>query len=81
MAISIDFLKEYEHLKPKDILPYTVELIDGDSDIPMVSCNISKKYKREFIHPNNGFVEKYCRSYDKPNMLIKIKRKNNTIIK
>lgn len=81
MAISIDFKKKYEHLIPKDVLPCRVELIDGDSDIPMVACNTQKKYKREFIHPKNGFVEKYCKSYDKPKMLIRTKKNSNTIIK
>lgn len=78
MAINIDFLKEYEDLIPKVLSPYTVETLDGDSDIPQVTCNIPEKYRKSFIHTENSFVEKYCKPYDKPNMLIRTKRKNTT---
>lgn len=57
MAITIDFSKKNAHL----ICP----------DIPKVqlrsypSIDIPEKYRKKFIHPEDGFVKMFCEEYDK----------------
>lgn len=57
MAITIDFSQKYAHLICTDIpkrqppsYPYTAE--------------IPEKYRKKFIHPENGFVKLFCEEYD-----------------
>ena len=77
MTITIDFSLKYANLINKE-LPRIQQKSEDDSDIPMISGNIPDKYRRQFIHLEDGFVKKYCEDYDKPKRLV---RKNNSISK
>ena len=73
MDIDIDFSLKYANLINKD-LPRIQLKSEDDSDIPMISSNIPDKYRRQFIHPEDGFVKKYCEDYDKSKEPIKRKK-------
>lgn len=74
MAITIDFSRKYANLRCEDL---TIKQLSSQceycSDIPMIRENIPDKYRRPFIHPENGFVNLYCKAYDRPKGLIRRK--------
>ena len=72
MAITIDFKNKYANLIV-DGIPRIQLKSEDDSDIPMISGNIPDKYRKAFIHPENGFVNLYCKDYDKPKGLVRKK--------
>ena len=72
MTITINFKNKYANLID-DGIPRIQLKSEDDSDIPMISGNISDKYRKPFIHPKNGFVNLYCKDYDKPKGLVRKK--------
>ena len=76
MAITIDFSSKYANLINEDLPRIQLKSKD-DYDIPMIRENISDKYRRQFIHPEDGFVKKYCEDYDRSNEPIKRKKYRN----
>ena len=57
MSLEFDISK-YQHLICDDIEPRQLELSD-DSDIPSLLGNIPEKYRKPFVHPENGIVKKH----------------------
>lgn len=57
MSITIDFKKEYADLIREDIPKIRCESYPHRNSIP-------DKHQKKFIHPENGFVKKYCEDYD-----------------
>ena len=57
MAITIDFAKKYAHLICSDIPKMTLGSYPYSAPIP-------EKYRKKFIHPENGFVKLFCEEYD-----------------
>ena len=57
MAITIGFAKEYEHLICKDIPKLQLQSYPNQPQIP-------EKYRKQFVHPENGFVKMFCEDYD-----------------
>lgn len=72
MAITLDFKSKYANLIDGDI-PRIQLKSEDDSDIPMISSNIPDKYRKAFIHPENGFVYLYCKDYAKSKRLVRKK--------
>lgn len=60
MAITIDFSKKYSHLICSAIPKMRLQSYPYAPQIP-------EKYRKKFIHPENGFVKLFCEEYDKPN--------------
>ena len=58
MAITIKFSKEFADLICKDIPKTQMESYPSSHPIP-------EKYRKQFIHPENGFVKLFCEEYDK----------------
>ena len=58
MAITIDFSKEFADLICTDIPKTQMESYPNGPQIP-------EKYRKKFIHPENGFVKLFCEEYDK----------------
>lgn len=58
MAITIDFSKKYAHLICPDIPKLRLQSYPYGPQIP-------EKYRKNFIHPENGFVKLFCEEYDK----------------
>ena len=58
MAITIDFSKEFADLICTDIHRTQIEAYPYSPTIP-------EKYRKRFIHPENGFVRLFCEEYDK----------------
>lgn len=58
MAITIDFSKEFADLICTDIPKTQMESYPNGPQIP-------EKYRKKFIHPENGFVKLLCEEYDK----------------
>lgn len=58
MAITIDFSKKYAHLICPDILKMRPQSYTYSPPIP-------EKYRKKFIHLENGFVKRFCEEYDK----------------
>jgi len=58
MAITIDFSKKYAHLICSDIPKIQL------GSYPYYSTPIPEKYRKKFIHPENGFVKLFCEDYD-----------------
>lgn len=59
VAITIDFPKEFADLICTDIPKMQIEEYPNGPQIP-------KKYRKKFIHPENGFVKQFCEEYDEP---------------
>ena len=57
MSIEFDSSK-WQHLICNGIEPMQLELSD-DSDIPSLLGNIPEKYRKPFVHLDNGIVKKY----------------------
>ena len=57
MAITIDFAKEYAHLICPDIPKVQLRSYPYQITVP-------EKYRKQFVHPEDGFVKKFCESYD-----------------
>lgn len=53
----IDFTKEYADLICEDIPKIRLESYPHRNPVP-------ENYRKKFIHPENGFVKKYCEDYD-----------------
>lgn len=58
MAITIDFSKKYSHLICHDIPKFRLRSYPDSTQIP-------EEYRKQFIHPENGFVKLFCEEYDK----------------
>ena len=58
MAITIDFSKEFADLICTDIPKLQLGSYPYSTPIP-------EKYRKKFIHPENGFVKLFCEEYDK----------------
>ena len=58
MSITIDFSKEFADLICSDIPKSQTSSYPNGTDIP-------EKYRRKFIHTENGFVKLFCEEYDK----------------
>ena len=58
MAITIDFSKEFADLICTDIPTTQAGEYPNNSPVP-------EKYRKNFIHPENGFVKQFCEEYDK----------------
>ena len=56
MAITIDFAKEYAHLIPVGLPKVQLQSYPNQPQIP-------EKYRKRFIHPEDGFVKKFCEDY------------------
>lgn len=56
LAITIDFSKEFADLICIDIPKVQT------SSYPRME--LSEKYRKQFIHPENGFVKLFCEEYD-----------------
>lgn len=66
MALKIDFSQKYSNLIIDDLSEYKMTspedrggYLAGD-DRPI----IPEKYRRKFLHPDNGFVSQYCEEYE-----------------
>ena len=57
MAITIDFAKEFADLIREDIPKTQLQSYPNQPQIP-------EKYRKQFIHPENGFVKMFCEDYD-----------------
>ena len=57
MAITIDFAKEFADLICTDIPKTQTEPFPNNNPVP-------EKYRKKFIHPENGFVKLFCEEYD-----------------
>ena len=57
MAITIDFTKEFADLIHEDIPKIQLQSYPNQLQIP-------EKYRKQFIHPENGFVKMFCEDYD-----------------
>ena len=57
MAITIDFSKKYANLVCREIPKNQMESYPNGPQIP-------EKYRKQFIHPENGFVKLFCEEYD-----------------
>lgn len=57
MAITIDFAKEFANLICTDIPKLQLRSCPYSTPIP-------EKYRKKFIHPENGFVKLFCEEYD-----------------
>lgn len=57
MAITIDFSKEFADLICTNIPKTQMESYPNGLQIP-------EKYRKKFIHPENGFVKLFCEEYD-----------------
>lgn len=57
MAITIDFAQKYSHLICHDISKQRLRSYPNQPQIP-------EKYRKKFIHPENGFVKMFCEDYD-----------------
>lgn len=58
LAITIDFSKKYAHLICPDIPKLGLKSYPYSTPIP-------EKYRKKFIHPEDGFVKLFCEEYDK----------------
>ena len=56
MAITIDFSKKYEHLICNDIPKLQLHSYPYQNPTP-------QKYRKKFIHTEDGFVKKFCENY------------------
>ena len=57
MAITIDFAEKYKHLICEDIPKLQLQSYPNQPKIP-------EKYRKQFVHPENGFVKMFCEDYD-----------------
>ena len=56
VAITIDFAEKYKDLICKDIPKLQLQNYPNQIQIP-------EKYRKQFVHPEDGFVKKYCEDY------------------
>ena len=56
MAITIDFAKKYAHLIPTGLPKVQLESYTHNNQVP-------KKYRKKFVHQEDGFVQKFCEDY------------------
>lgn len=56
MAITIDFAKKYAHLIPTGLPKVRLRSYPHNNTVP-------KKYRKKFVHTENGFVKKFCENY------------------
>ena len=57
MAITVDFSKEFADLICTDIPKTRIEAHPDNPEIP-------EKYRKKFIHSENGFAKMFCEEYD-----------------
>ncbi len=58
MAITIDFAQKYAHLICPDIPKVQLRSYPYQITVP-------EKYRKQFVHTEEGFVKKFCEPYDK----------------
>ena len=57
MSITINFAEKYKDLICEDIPKIQCESYPHQNPIP-------EKYRKKFVHPENGFVKLFCEDYD-----------------
>lgn len=71
MALKVNFSQKYSNLIFNDLQKYKLTSVE-DRGGYLTGENrpvIPEKYRKQFIHPTDGFVAQYCEEYDHDGIL------------